>query len=76
MTCSELAFRDYWRTPIRTHLMAKRFEGLNNHAESSLHWRVRRNNAIMLEDAESQLRRAYEMQHHIFLVLPPWDLVA
>lgn len=58
------------------YLVSKSLESLNNNIEGSMYWRVGRNSTVMLENAESQLRRAYEIKGFIFLVLTPRDLVA
>lgn len=76
MTCSALTHGDEWRFALGKYLVSKPLESLNNHIEGSMYWRVRRNSAVMLKYAESQLRRLYEIKDFIFLILPPWDLVA
>ena len=76
MTCSELTHGDYWRFALDRYLVSKLLESLNNHIEGSMYRRVGRNSTVVLKNAEGQLRRPYEIKDFIFLILPPWDLVA
>ena len=53
--------------------MAKLLERGLYHVKCPLYWRVGRNSAVMLEDSESQVTRAYEIRYLFFMVLSPWN---